>query len=71
MDSSEDDREAEGKKGVRLEGGGQAAHTSGEALRMRNASSSLSLSPPNICLCVYEYHWHTVTPSSLITVDTL
>lgn len=33
-----------GKKVVRLEGGGQAAHTSGETLRMRSASGSL----PNI-----------------------
>lgn len=38
MDSSADDRKAEGKKVVRLEGGGQAAHTSGVTLRTRNAS---------------------------------
>lgn len=67
MDSSADDRKAERGKVVRLEGGGQAARTSGDALRMRNASSSLL----NICCFVDEHHWRTETPSSLITAHTL
>lgn len=68
MAGSADGRgKAEGKPLVRLEGGGQAARTSGDTVRMRLASSTL----PNICCCADEHHWRPETPTCLITAHTL